>query len=80
MQTFIETGVHKVNEIKVRFDDLPVIFNKFDNAQEELELSDDTDHSGDRELFENQYYQVKAKFSESLHPPVELPKSRQGST
>jgi hypothetical protein len=35
MQTFIETGDHKVNEIQVRFDDLPVIFNKSVNAQGE---------------------------------------------
>jgi hypothetical protein len=53
LQTFIETGDSKVNEIQVRFDDLQVIFNKFENAQGELELSDDMDHSGDRELFEN---------------------------
>jgi hypothetical protein len=63
MPNFIETGDHKVIEIQVRFDDLPVIFNKFDNAQGELELSDEMDHSGDRELFENRYYQVKAKFN-----------------
>jgi hypothetical protein len=80
MQTFIDTGDCKVNEIQVRSDDLPVIFNKFDNAQGELELSDDMDHSGDRELFENQYYQVKAKFNEILHPVVELPQPRQGSS
>jgi hypothetical protein len=56
MQTFIETGDRKVNETQVRSDDLPVIFNRFDSAQSELELLDDTDHSGNRELFENQYY------------------------
>jgi hypothetical protein len=27
-----------------------------------------TDHTGDRELFENQYYQVEAKFNELFHP------------
>jgi hypothetical protein len=80
MQTFIQTGDHKVNEIQVRFDDLPVIFNKFDIAQGELELSDDMDHFGDRELFENQYYQVKAKFNKLLHPSSELPQPRQGSS
>jgi hypothetical protein len=36
MQTFIETGDCKLNETKVRFDDLPVIFNRFDGAQSEL--------------------------------------------
>jgi len=64
MQTFIETGDRKVNEIQVRFDDLQGIFDRYDTAKNELELSDDTDHFGDRELFENQYYEVKAKFSE----------------
>jgi len=49
---------------------LPDIFNRYDTAQSELELSDDTDHSSDREKFENQYYQVEAKFSELLHPVV----------
>jgi len=44
-----------------------------------LELSDDTDHTGDRELFENQYYQVEAKFSELLHPVMDPP-SRRSST
>ena len=52
MQNFIETGDLKVNEIQVRSDELPSIFNKYDTAQDELELLDDTDHSGDRELFE----------------------------
>jgi len=27
-----------------------------------------TDHTGDRELFENEYSQVEAKFSEYLQP------------
>jgi hypothetical protein len=80
MQTFIDTGDCKVNETQVRCDDLPVIFNKFDSAQGELELFDDMDHSGDQELFENQYYQVKAKFNEILHPVVELPQPIQSSS
>jgi hypothetical protein len=46
MQTYFETGDHKLNEIQVRFDDLPAIFNRFYIAQSELELSDDADHSG----------------------------------
>jgi hypothetical protein len=33
-----------------------------------------TDHTGDRELFENQYYQVEAKFNELLHPVVDSPR------
>ena len=53
-QTFIESGDLKLNEIKVRFDELPNIFNKFHTVQGELELSDDTDHSGDRESFARQ--------------------------
>jgi len=53
MQTFIESGDRKVNEIQVRFDGLQGIFDRYDTAQNELELFDDTDHFGDRELFEN---------------------------
>jgi hypothetical protein len=63
MQSFIETGDRKLNDIQVRFEELPNIFNRFDNAQSELELSDDTDHSGKREVFEGQYFEVKAKFN-----------------
>jgi hypothetical protein len=80
MQTFIESGDLKLNEIKVRFDELPNIFNKFDTVQDELELSDDTDHSGDRESFERQYFEVKAKFNELLYPVVDPPVSRHSST
>ena len=61
---FIEAGDQKINEIQVRFNKLPDIFNRYDTAQSELEPSDDTDQTGDRELFENQYYQVEANFSE----------------
>jgi len=39
MQTFLESGDRKVNEIQVRFDDLQDNFD--DTAQNELELSDD---------------------------------------
>ena len=38
MQTFIESGDRKVNEIQVSFDDLQGIFNRYDTAQNELEL------------------------------------------
>jgi hypothetical protein len=64
LQTFIETGDRKLNDIQVRFDELPNIFNKFETAQSELELSDDTDHSVDSQQFEDQYFEVKAKFNE----------------
>jgi len=47
--------------------------------QSELELSDDTDHTGDRELFENQYFEVEAKFNELLHPVIDSPASRRSS-
>ena len=70
MQTFIESGDRKVNEIQVRFDDLQGIFDRYDTAQIELELSDDSDHSIDKQ-FEDQYYETKAKFTELLHPVVE---------
>jgi hypothetical protein len=58
IQSFIETGKRKINEIQVKFK-LPDIFNRYDSAQRELELSDDTQHSGDRELFEAQFYEVE---------------------
>jgi len=54
MQTFIETGDRKLNDIQVRFDELPNICNKFGTAQSELELSDVTDYSVDRQQFEDQ--------------------------
>ena len=79
IQTFIETGEPKVHDIQVRFNKLPDIFTRYDNAQSELELSDDTDHFADRELFENQFYQVEAKFSELLHPVVNPQTSLQNS-
>jgi hypothetical protein len=79
IQNFIETGDHKLNAIQVRFDELPSIFNRYGTAQSELELSDDTDHFGDREVFETQYYKVKAKFNELLHPVVNRPSSRHSS-
>jgi hypothetical protein len=71
MQSFIETGDRKINDIQVRYDELPNIFCKFESAQNELELSDDADHSADRQQFEEQYFHVKARFNELLHPSVE---------
>ena len=68
IQHIIEAGEHKLNEIQVRFNKLSDIFNRYDTAQSELELLDDSDHLGDREVFENQYYEVEAKFIELLHP------------
>jgi hypothetical protein len=53
IQTFIKTGDRKLNDNQVRFEELPNLFNKFEGAQSELELSDDADHSGEREVFEN---------------------------
>jgi len=70
-QTFIETSERKINDIQSRFDELPNIFNKFETAQSELELSDDNDHSVDRQQFEDQYYETKARFTELLHPVIE---------
>jgi hypothetical protein len=52
MQNFLDTGDTKIHEIKVISHELPVIFNKYDTAQDELESLDDNDHSGDRESFE----------------------------
>ena len=78
MQTFIETGDCKLNDIQVRFDELPNIYSKFETAQSELELSDDTDNSVDRQQFEDQYFEVNAKFNELLHPVMD-PLSRHSS-
>jgi hypothetical protein len=58
MQTFIAAGDRKPNEIEVRCDELPSIFNKFETAQNELECSDDTDRSIDRQQFDDQYSYV----------------------
>jgi hypothetical protein len=80
IQNLIEAGDQKLNDIQVRFNKLPDIFNRYDTAQSELELSDDTDHSDDRELFENQYYHVETKCNELLHPAVELPQPRHSSS
>jgi hypothetical protein len=79
MQTFIETGYRKLNDIQVRFEELPNIFYKFEGAQSELELLDDADHSGEREVFENQYFEVQAKFNELLHPVVNQSRSSNSS-
>ena len=70
---FIEVSDQKINEIQVRFNKLSDIFNRYDIAQCELQLLDETDHSGDRELFETQYYQLEAKFNELIHPIVDSP-------
>ena len=48
IQTFIERGDQKIHEIQVRYNELPDIFTRYDNAQSELELSDVTDHFGDK--------------------------------
>jgi len=37
------------------FYDLKVIFVRYDTAQNELDLSDDTDQFGDRKIFDNPY-------------------------
>ena len=63
-QNFKEAGAQEIDDIQERCNKLPDIFNRYDIAQTELELSDETDHTGERELFLKQYYQVEAKFSE----------------
>jgi hypothetical protein len=79
IQNFIEAGDKKINKIQAGFNKLPDFFNRYDSTQSELELSEDVDHSGDRKLFENQYYQVEAKFNELQHPVVDPPRSRHSS-
>jgi hypothetical protein len=80
IQTFIEGGEEKRNEIQVGLNKLPDIFNRYDTALGELEISDDADHSVDRELFENLYYKVEAKASKLLQPVAELPQPRHNSS
>jgi hypothetical protein len=78
MQTYLTVGEHKIHDLQVRYEELPNILCKYEAAQGELEQSDDFDHSIDRETFEEQYYQVKARFYELLHPnPPSLPGSPQ---
>ena len=69
IQTYICEGERKTNDLQARYENLPSIVNKFESAQNELEQSDDFDHSEERELFEEQYYQIKARFMELLYPP-----------
>jgi hypothetical protein len=62
MQTYIKEGERKIHDLQVRYADLPNILCKYEAVQGELEQLDDFDHSTDREAFEEQYYQVKARF------------------
>ena len=80
MQTFIETGHRKLNDMRVRFEELSDIYNKFETAQSKVDLFDDVDHSADRLQFEDQYFAVKAKFNELLHPAASPPLSRHSSS
>jgi len=52
-------GIGEKSESLVRFNKLPDIFNNYDIAQSELEISDDTDRTGCRELFENSTANLK---------------------
>ena len=61
LQNFIETGECKLHELQARYEELPNIFNKFETAQNELEITDDDDYSLDRESFEQHYFQFKAE-------------------
>jgi hypothetical protein len=80
IQTFIETGERKLNDIQVRFGELLNIYNKFETAQNQLELFDYVDHSADRLQFEDQYFAVKAKINDLLHTAVGPPLSRHSSS
>jgi hypothetical protein len=44
IQKYIDSGECKLNQLQVRFDELPSIVLKFEAAQNELEMSDDSDH------------------------------------
>jgi len=52
-QSSIDTGESKLNDIKVRFEELPNIYNKFETAQCVLQLLDYTDYSLDRQQFKD---------------------------
>ena len=67
LQKYVETMEHKPKDLQVRYDDLPYPLTRFENAQTELEVLSD-DHLKERELFEEQYYYVKARFTELLYP------------
>jgi len=43
LQNFIETGDRKINDIPVRINKLPDIFNKYESAHDELECSGEED-------------------------------------
>jgi len=58
---------------------ITIIFDRYGTAQNELELSDDKNHFGDLDLFENLYFEFKSKFSELLHPLIDTPRSRNSS-
>jgi len=77
MQSFIETGDPKLNDIQFSSDELPKIYNKFENSQIELELSNDTYYSVDRQQFVD-YFEVTIKLNEHLHRVVE-PRYRHSS-
>ena len=74
MQTFIEPSDRKLNDIQDRFDELPNIYNMYKTAQSELELSDDTDYSVDRQQFEDQFLRLRQRsmnFTSSNGPNVQ---------
>jgi len=79
MQTFIETGDRKINEIQARFGDLQGIFDKYNIAKNKLELYDDRHVFGDREPLENHSYEFKAKFIDFLHTVIDTLQSRNSS-
>jgi hypothetical protein len=83
MQTFIESGITDVNQLQVRLTSLPTILNKFETVQDELETTDDVDHSEDRAAFETQYFEVEAKFHEllySIHSETDRSSDRSSSS
>ena len=45
IQSFLKAGEQKLHEIQVRFNKLPDNFCKYESAQDELECSDDKDHT-----------------------------------
>ena len=60
-QKYIDSGECKLNQLQIRYDELPVIASKFEVAQSELETFDEQSHETDRAQFEEQYFDVKKK-------------------
>jgi hypothetical protein len=66
LQTFVDSfdlSFYTKSELKVRYDSFGSIWDSYVVYQEELEFDDDQqDHASDRDLFESQYFSVRARY------------------